>query len=310
MLIVRARGSAGRPRRAALGRRPGSGRRSCTSAPPPTWRQSPVTPGIAMIARSAEPPPAWRCMPRPTRMPVGRVAASRSPSATIRSTGSPVIAAARSSGHSSRRASSSGQPTRVRRELVAVRGARVEDDVHQAERQRGVGAGQRREVLVARSAVRVRSGSIATTCAPACSRLAARTSSWWMAVDERVRAPQQDQLRVGERLRVDADLAAVVAAAAARAGGRADRRVEPRRAEHVQQPLAGTPEPWTSPSVPGAEERQIASRPCRSIAGCSPRRSRSSASSHEIRSKRPSPFAPDPPQRVQQPVGRLQRASR
>ena len=64
----------------------------------------------------------------------------------------------------------------------------------QPERERRVGARQRRQVLVGlRSAVRVRSGSIATTCAP-CLRARQDELPQVVAARQRVRAPQQDQL--------------------------------------------------------------------------------------------------------------------
>ena len=102
----------------------------------------------------------------------GRVVASRSPSATIRSSGRPVIAR-HAVGRELQDALAGTRPSRrvCALDVLAVLGAHVDDHVQQPERERGVGAGQRREVLVGlRSAVRVRSGSIATTCAPSLAR--------------------------------------------------------------------------------------------------------------------------------------------
>ena len=95
----------------------------------------------------------------------GRVRARRSPSATISAAGSPQIAAARSTGHSSSRSESSGQPTvwaasHSSSVPSASRITRIS-----AERERGVGARARREVLVAALRRGRASGSMQITCA-------------------------------------------------------------------------------------------------------------------------------------------------
>ena len=61
---------------------------------------------------------------------------------------------------------------RVRLDELAVLGAPGDHDVQQSERQRRIGARPRRQMLVGRSALRVRTGSITTTCGRPCARAA------------------------------------------------------------------------------------------------------------------------------------------
>ena len=123
-------------------------------------------------------------------------------------------------------------------EVVAVLRAAADDHVQQAERERGVGAWERREVLV-----RLRRGArLERVDRDDVRTLLARLEDELpqvMTARQRVRAPQQDQLGVLEGLRVHPGRGAghICRADAARdaAGG----HVVPRRAEHVPQPLAG-----------------------------------------------------------------------
>ena len=58
----------------------------------------------------------------------------------------------------------------------------LDDDVQQAERERGVGAGERREVLVGLRRGARASGSIATMCAPFLRALRMNFHRWWPLV--------------------------------------------------------------------------------------------------------------------------------
>ena len=186
MLIVRA-GGAGRSAGTATrpGRMPPKWPPVMHRTPPPTCRKSPVSAGSARIARIAAPAPPWRCSPRPTRIAVGRVCAKPASRARERrSTGSPQISAARSTGHSASRASSSGQPSvwrasQSRSSAPSSSTARMSPSASAAS---VPGRGAR--CSSQRSAVSVRSGSIATTCAP--RRCAASTKRhWWRLVESR-----------------------------------------------------------------------------------------------------------------------------
>ena len=148
--------------------------------------------------------------------------------------GRPQTAAARSTGHSARRASSSGQPSRAARQPVAVLGALVEHDPHQPERERRVGARARREVLVAAlggvGAQRVDRDDV--RAAP----LRRQHEPPLVQVRrEQVGAPQDHELRVLEVLGVHAHGAAVGGAQRGAGGRRADRRLQARGAERGEQ---------------------------------------------------------------------------
>ncbi len=148
MLIVRAGGIGRSGGNATAASSTGKNPSVMQSAPPPACRQSPVSAGIAVIARIAAPPPPCRCRPSPSRIAVGRVDAIRSPSPRTADDSSPHTSAARSTGHSASRSSSSGQPTVYRAEPLTILRPGVEDGAHQAERQRGVRSRQRCDVLV------------------------------------------------------------------------------------------------------------------------------------------------------------------
>ena len=159
------------------------------SPPPPGRRKSPVISGRAMIARTVWPAPWWRCRPRPQRTAVGRVVTMRSPRRRTTSTSSPHSAAARSTGHSSSRASSSGQPTvcassHSRSAAPASRTWRISPRASAAS---VPGSGAR--CSSERAAVSVRSGSIATTCAP--RFCASSTNGHWCRLADSRLAPHR-----------------------------------------------------------------------------------------------------------------------
>ena len=54
----------------------------------------------------------------------------------------------------------------------------------------------------------------------------------------------------------------------------------------------GNPNDWIIPIEPAKKNGSTDCGPCRSMVVCSPSATRSSASSHDTRANRPSPFAP------------------
>ena len=121
-------------------------------------------------------------------------------------------------------------------ERLVVRAA-ADDLVHQAERQRGVGAGPRREVLVglrgAARAHRVDHHEVRALPARGDDELPDV-----VVARERVRAPEQDEPRVRERLGIHPAVGARREAQPLAAGDRADRHLVLARAEDVPQPRA------------------------------------------------------------------------
>ena len=242
-------------------------------------------------------------------MAVGRVVASRSPSATIRSSGRPVISATRSGGNSAMRSRNASQPTRVlARGTPRPRAPRRTTTCSRPSASAASVPGQRREVLVG-----LRGGARADRVdrrrrARRCLRAARDELPQVVAARERVRAPQQDQL-------------ATCANASGSMPGRGAGRVAsaPSRpaieqmltscaagAEHVPQPRAGAAlEPLEVAERAGALERPDRLAAVLVADRVQPRRrSRRAPRPSEIRSNRPSPLRADAPQRVQQPVGR------
>ena len=130
----------------------------------------------------------------------------------------------------------------------------AQHDVQQTERERGIRSGHRREVPVAR-----RGGPRANRIdgddqGAVLSRLENRPPQVRVR-RQHVRAPEHDELREPERLRVHSD--AVVARACSRC------RIRPRscrssdvtrRAEHVPEPASGTVDALDQPHVAGAEK--------------------------------------------------------
>ena len=118
----------------------------------------------------------------------GRVAARRSPRPRTTSTGSPQMVAARSTGHSSSRAESSGQPTvcDASHASSAAPASRITRISPRASAASVPGRGA--TCSSHRSAVGDRSGSMQTTCAPA-ARASLTYFHTWMPVDSGL-APQ------------------------------------------------------------------------------------------------------------------------
>ena len=207
----------------------------------------------------------------PMRMPVGRVSASRLPSSMMDSAESPVISS-RARGRKledplAKRLPADG----VRADEFPIFPAFGQHHVQQAKRERGICSGHRREVPVAR-----RSGPRANRidgddeCA-ILPRLKDRPPQMGMRRQD-VRAPEHDELREPERLRIHAD--AVVAkgvAGAESARDRADRLHVTRRAEHVPEPASRTVRALKQAHVAAAEKgpdrlRAVASRSRRAAA--------------------------------------------
>ena len=126
------------------------------------------------------------------------------------------------------------------REPLAILRALVEHDAHEPERQRRVGAGPRREVLVAAlgrvGAQRIDRDDVR---APALRR--EHEAPLMEVRREQVRAPQDHELRVLEVLGIHAHGAAVGRAQRSAGGGRADRRLQARGAERGEQARAHDP---------------------------------------------------------------------
>ena len=114
----------------------------------------------------------------------------------------------------------------------------------------------------------------------------------WTFVPENVRAPRQDQPRVAELLRLGAIADAERLGHARHPGGRADRAVEPRRAQPVEEPArhAAEIEEAHRPGVAVGQDRLGTELVPRFALSRDAMVSR--ALSQEMRSKRPSPFAP------------------
>ena len=187
------------------------------------------------------------------RMPVGRVWAIRRPSVHDRRDRQPGDRR-HAIGRVLEDALAERVPAhRVPVDEVAILGALAEHDVQQAERQRRVGAGQRRQVPVAgRGGARPHriDGDDLRALA---ARLEDRAPQVRMR-RQHVGAPDDHQLRAAQRLRIHAD--AVVAervAGAEAAGDRADGLHVLRGAEHVPQPPAGAVGAVEQAHVAGAD---------------------------------------------------------
>ena len=217
----------------------------------------------------------------------GRVAARRCRGATISSSGSPQIAAARSTGHSSSRARELGPADGVCRPATPRRwrrrrGSRASARARARRRCRGAARCARRSARPCGE----RSGSMQTTWAPAATRLVDVLPDVH-AGRERVRAPDHDQPRRRQGLGIDADLTADRRLRGGAPGGRADRRLEPRCAESRRGSAAAARTTGSCPIEPAKKNGRIASGPCRSIVRCSPSATRSSASSQPMRANCP-----------------------
>ena len=128
--------------------------------------------------RSAIPPPAWRWIPIVARIAVGRVNAIRSASASIRATGTSQISAARAGGNAPSRSANASQPTQRSRRNASSCAPRRTTSCISASASAASVPGRGARCSSAWRAVRVRTGSITTTCAP-CSRAAAMNFQMW-----------------------------------------------------------------------------------------------------------------------------------
>src|SRR5205085_4278172 len=126
------------------------------------------------------------------------------------------------------------EPERVARDVVAIQKILRDERVHHAQRQCGIGSRQRCEVTMAflsrEAAVRIDRDE---RCPAALCFLDAAPQM--QIGDDRIRAPDQNQLRVLELLEVGADRSADRRSVAFLAGGRTDRSVEKRRAQAVEE---------------------------------------------------------------------------
>ncbi len=156
----------------------------------------------------------------------------------MRSSGRPVSSATRSGGNCRMRCAELVEADRVVGDVVAVLGAHVEHDVEQAERERGVAAGERREPLVG-ALGGARADRVDRDHVRAALLRLAHELEDVVAARERVRAPQQDELGVHERLGVHPGGGAGRVARADPACDAARRHLVVGRAEHVPQRLAG-----------------------------------------------------------------------
>ncbi len=125
-------------------------------------------------------------------------------------------------------------------EPVAILGALVEHDAHEAERERGIRAGPRREMLVA-AARGVRAQRVDRDDVRAGFLRGQHEAPLVEVRREQVGAPQQDQPRVLEVLGIHAHGAPVGGAQRGIGGGGADRRPEARGAHRREQPRPHDP---------------------------------------------------------------------
>ena len=230
----------------------------------------------------------------------------RSPSATIVASSRPVIAAACDGGNARMRSLNSGQPRVWFARYSRSSAPRVDDHVAAGRaraRRRCPGSGARCSSACA--AVRVLQRVDRDDVRALLARLEDELPQV-VAARQRVRAPQQDQLRVLEGLGVHPGRGAGHVGRALAARDAAGGHVVARRAEHVPQPLAGA----ALEALDVAERARPLERPDRLAAELVAdrvqlgRRSSASASSQPIRSKLPLALAADALERVQEPVRR------
>ena len=126
----------------------------------------------------------------------------------------------------------------VRGQILVVLRVHVDDHPQQPERQRGVGAGERRQVLVG-ALGRARAQRVDRHHVRAALARREHELPQVVAARQRVRAPQQDQVGLGERLRVHPGGGPGRVAGAPRPRHRAGRHPVMRGAEDVPEPLPG-----------------------------------------------------------------------
>ena len=141
-----------------------------------------MTAGIAASVRSAMPPPACRWIPIVARIAVGRVVASRSPSAAIRSSGTSQIAATRAAGYSAIRSRNASQPTQRSRRNASSWAPRRTTSCMRPSASAASVPGRGARCSSAAAAVRVRIGSTTTTCAPSRRAAVMNFQMWWWLV--------------------------------------------------------------------------------------------------------------------------------
>ena len=257
--------------------------------------------------RSAMPPPAWRWMPIVARIAVGRVVASRSPSATIRSTGRPRDRARRA------RAGTRGCARGTRPSRACARAMNVLGRARRGGRPRASGRAPARRRCPG-SGARCSSAWRRCACAPGRSRRGARRCLRAasdelpdvVVAGERVRAPEQDQLARARTppgpcrrwcrscsagRRGPAIEQMVMRAATRRARSRAARRRGPRG--------PGGSRACRSPGTARSPRRRA-----RRATACSRSAISPSASSQRDPLEPALALGADAPQRVQEPVGR------
>ncbi len=119
-------------------------------------------------------------------------------------------------------------------DVVPVEPAVALQFVHHAQRQRAVGAGQQRDVLVALVG-RLGAARVDRNQLGAMPLGLLRQRPEMQVAGDRIAAPDDDRLALGEEAHVHAALDAVGGGQRVAAGGRADRAFEQRRAEPVEE---------------------------------------------------------------------------
>ena len=203
--------------------------------PPPSRPKAPSTAASATTLRTVIAPFAWRDGPPPIRTNGARAAASARASASISAAGRPVAAAVRSGPFSaSTRARSSGQPDGLGREEGLVREPVAGEDVDDPERERAVGAGTD-DVGPIGEAGRLVLPGLDEEHAGAAPPRRLHPRGEVEARRDRVDPPQDDEIRPLDRVRVRPGRVAHHRAPARALRRRADRPVEPGRAEPVEE---------------------------------------------------------------------------
>ena len=132
---------------------PGTSRRSDSWMPPAAWRQAPTSAGRQAMVRTDMPPPA-HALDAVVDADRDRLAAPRGLAVVARQADHFIGADAAGLGGALRRPFGGArlqlfEAERVLRDVVVVEQVLADQHVHHAERQRGVGAGQQRDMLVA-----------------------------------------------------------------------------------------------------------------------------------------------------------------